>query len=228
MQVAVEIRVQPKAGTDRAGGLGIGRSWPAPDHPPRSGKLDSPIDQRIVGKAAPSFKVSAERFFATNDRKQIARTTSAQRTNKLGEKAGRKGFTAGVELDLRFGWHTLVSHSPASFRGFLHSYLNTWGSRSSNGLDAAGSGKRTLGECDPVRKKLAQQTADMSLAPTMDRSWGWTDKDVAMLVGFNAMREFGEYAISEFLSPTHEIKLGLKFQVRQLNGNGHRRSVRQK
>ena len=27
-----------------------------------------------------------------------------------------------------------------------------------DGFDAAGSGKRTLGECDPAREKLTQQT----------------------------------------------------------------------
>ena len=97
-----------------------------------------------------------------------------------------------------------------------------------DGLDAAGSGKKTLGEYDPVRKKLAQQTGDMSLAPAMDRSRRRTHKDVAMLVGFNAMREFGECGISEYLGPTGEIKLGLKFQVRQLNGDGHGGNVRQK
>src|ERR1700731_1365701 len=103
MQVAVEVCIQPKPGTDRACGVGIRRSFPAPDHPPRSGQLDSRIDQRIPGKAAPSFKVGAESFFATNDRKQIARTTSAQSTNKLGEKAGGKSFTARIELDIPFG-----------------------------------------------------------------------------------------------------------------------------
>ena len=61
-----------------------------------------------------------------------------------------------------------------------------------DGLNAAGSGKRTPGECDAVRKKLAQETQDMSLAPAMDRSRRRTHKDVAMLVTFNTMREFGE------------------------------------
>src|ERR1700722_11714814 len=115
MQVAIEICVQPKPGTDRAFGVGIRRSLPAPDHPPRSSQFDSRIDQRIPGKAAPSFKVGAENFFATSDRKQIARTTSAQSTNKLGEKAGGKGMTASVELDSRFDWHALISHNPQAF-----------------------------------------------------------------------------------------------------------------
>ena len=55
-----------------------------------------------------------------------------------------------------------------------------------DGCDAAGSGKRTVGECDPVREKLTQQTGDMSLAPAMNRSRRRTHKDAAMLIGPNS------------------------------------------
>ena len=34
-----------------------------------------------------------------------------------------------------------------------------------DGFDPAGSGKRTLGECDPAREKLAQQTGDSIKRP---------------------------------------------------------------
>ena len=69
---------------------------------------------------------------------------------------------------------------------------------------------------------------DMSLAPAMDRSRRRTHKNVAMLIGFNAMRESGERGISQYLGPTREIKLGLRIQVRQLDGDRHGRKVRQK
>jgi len=48
--------------------------------------------------------------------KEIARATSAQRGNKLWQQPGRKRFNAGVELDVRFGSHTLSAHNPPSFR----------------------------------------------------------------------------------------------------------------
>ena len=51
---------------------------------------------------------------------------------------------------------------------------------------------------------------------------------MAMLIGFNAMREFGERGISQYLGPTREIKLRLRFQVRQLDGDRHGLKVRQK
>jgi len=95
-------------------------------------------------------------------------------------------------------------------------------------FDAAGSGKRTLGKCDPVREKLAHQAGYMSLAPAMDRCRRGTHQDVAMLIGFNAMWECGERGISQYLGPTCEIKLGLRFKVRQLDGKRHGGIVRQK
>jgi hypothetical protein len=119
MQVAVEIRVEPKARTDRAIGVGIRRSLPAPDHPPCAVQLDSHINQGVARKAAPSFKVSAERPFATCYRQEIARTTSAQRTNQFDRQAGGKRFMAGVKLDIRFDWHKLLAIDLLGFRPAL-------------------------------------------------------------------------------------------------------------
>jgi hypothetical protein len=116
MQVAIEIRVEPKARADRAKGVSIRRSLSAPDHPPRAVRLDSRIDQCVPREAAPSLKVGAEPPFAANDRKEIARATSAQRTDKLGQQAGGKRFNAGIELDIRFGSHTLLALERPSFR----------------------------------------------------------------------------------------------------------------
>jgi len=68
---------------------------------------------------APYLDVGAETLFAANDGKEIARATSAQSGNKLWQQAGRKRFKAGVELDVRFGSHTLSAHNPPSFRSAL-------------------------------------------------------------------------------------------------------------
>ena len=48
MQVAVEIRVEPKARADRAIGVGVRWSLPTPDHPPCASRLDSRIDQGVA------------------------------------------------------------------------------------------------------------------------------------------------------------------------------------
>jgi hypothetical protein len=119
MQVAIEIRIQPKARTDWACGIGICGSLPAPDNPSCAIRLDNRIDQRIAGKATPSFKLGAESFFTANYRQEVARTTSPQRTNELGEKARGKGLMPGIQLNIRFGWHALLFHTPPRFRGLL-------------------------------------------------------------------------------------------------------------
>src|ERR1700730_17056320 len=119
MQVAVEIRIEPKTRADRAIGVGIHRSLPAPDHPPHAAPLDSRIDQGVVREAAPKLEVGAEILFVANDRQEIAWATSAQCSNKLGQQAAGKRFNASVELDVCFGWHTLLSHNPPSFRPAL-------------------------------------------------------------------------------------------------------------
>ena len=67
MQVAVEIRVEPKARADGAIGVSIRRSLSAPDQPPRAARLNSRIDQGVAREAAPSLKVGAETPFAAND-----------------------------------------------------------------------------------------------------------------------------------------------------------------
>jgi hypothetical protein len=130
----------------------------------------------------------------------------------FGARIGR-----GNNLNTDF-WCTLEEGETADVLGTLRGEPGNV-----DGLNASGSRKRTLGECDPVRKKLAQQTGDMSLAPAMDRSRRRTHKDVAMLIGFNAIRESGDGGISQDLGPAREIKLRLRIQVRQLNGDRHDR-----
>ena len=114
MQVAVEIRVEPKTRADRAIGAGIRRSLSAADHPPHAASLDGRIDQGVAREAAPSLKVGAETPLAANYGQEIARATSTQRSDKLGQQAGCKRFNTGVELDVRFGLHTLLAHDRPS------------------------------------------------------------------------------------------------------------------
>jgi len=66
-----------------------------------------------------------------------------------------------------------------------------------DGFDAAGSGNWTLGECSPAREKLTQQARDMSLALAMNRSRRRTHKDMAMLIGFDAIGERSQSGISQ-------------------------------
>jgi uncharacterized protein YggU (UPF0235/DUF167 family) len=119
MQVAVEIRVEPKARANRTTGVGIRRSLSVPDYPPRSTRLDGRIDQGVAREATPSLKIGGQARFTTDDGQEIARARSAERTNKLGQQAGRKRFNADFELDICFDSHTRLAHDPPSFRPAL-------------------------------------------------------------------------------------------------------------
>ena len=109
VQVTVEIRVEPKARTDRPIGVGIGRRLPAADHPARAALLDIRIDHSVVRETAPSLQVPAKASFVANDGHKVSGITSAKCSDKLGQQAGSKRFIAGVELDGSFDSHTLSS-----------------------------------------------------------------------------------------------------------------------
>jgi hypothetical protein len=49
-----------------------------------------------------------------------------------------------------------------------------------------------------------------------------------MLIGLDAIGEPGKLRVSEDLAPARKVKLGLCGQVRQLDRNGHRKTLRQK
>jgi hypothetical protein len=122
MQVTVEIRVEPKTRADRAIGVRIRRSLSAPEHPPRTVRLDGRIDQRVAGETAPMLEVGAEIRVATNDGQEIARATSAQYSNKLGQQTGGKRFDASAQLDVRFAPRTLGESEPWPAKGEIDQF----------------------------------------------------------------------------------------------------------
>jgi hypothetical protein len=108
MQVAVEVRVEPKPRADWALGVGVRWSLAVPDHPARAASFDIRIDQCVVRETAPGFQVLAKASFAASDSHEIPGITSAQCSDKLGKQAGGKCSLAGIDFDFRFGTHTLL------------------------------------------------------------------------------------------------------------------------
>src|SRR5262249_43698082 len=106
-QVAVEIRVQPNTGADRAFAVGVRRRLPVPDHPAGAARFNGRVDEAVAGEATPSLKFGADARVGAGDRQQIARTAAPQRGNQFRQEAGGKGLRAGVDLDVRYRWHAL-------------------------------------------------------------------------------------------------------------------------
>jgi hypothetical protein len=80
MQVAIKIRVEPEARTDRTIRISIRRSLPATNHPPYSIRLYAFADQRVARETAPGLEVRAENRFAAGYGQEIARAALAKRT----------------------------------------------------------------------------------------------------------------------------------------------------
>ena len=118
------------------------------------------------------------------------------------------GVGGGIDLDADLG--------SALEQGQLADILGAPRGEPGNvdGFHAAGGRKRALRHDFSVRQQSVQKNADIDLALAMKRSWRRTHEDVAMLIGFNAIRESGEGGISQDLGPAREIKLRLRIQVR--------------
>ena len=90
-----------------------------------------------------------------------------------------------------------------------------------DGFDAACGGKRALGHDLTVRQELMQQEAEIHLAPTMERSRGRTHKDVAMLIGLDAIGELGKKRVGQNLGPTSQVELCLRSEIWQRDRDRH-------
>ena len=100
MQVAVEVRKEPKPRADRAIDVGAGRSLPAPDHSTCVAVLDILIDQRVARETAPGFQVSAKACFAACDGHKIAGNTSTQCSDKLREQARCERLSPNIQVNV--------------------------------------------------------------------------------------------------------------------------------
>src|SRR6185437_15452628 len=65
-QVAVEVRVEPKAGADGPIFSNILRSFSVPQHPTGASVFDCCVDQIVVGEATPCLERRADARVATN------------------------------------------------------------------------------------------------------------------------------------------------------------------
>ena len=73
-----------------------------------------------------------------------------------------------------------------------------------------------------------EEAGDVSLAPAMDRSRRRTHQEVAVLIGFDTIWEFGESGISQHFGPARGIVPGLRIQIWQLDSDRHDLRLRQK
>src|SRR6516164_10815484 len=85
MQVAIEIGVEPEAGSDRAIGGVSGRSLATSNHPARTAGCGRSVDQAVPREAAPGLEIGADLGLTADDSQELAPMTAAQRSDQLGQ-----------------------------------------------------------------------------------------------------------------------------------------------
>jgi hypothetical protein len=83
-----------------------------------------------------------------------------------------------------------------------------------DGFDAGGSGNRALRQGATVGKELTQKERNIDLALAVERSRRRTHKEVAVLIGLDAIGELRKLRVSQDLGPAGQVELGLRRKVR--------------
>jgi hypothetical protein len=113
MQVAVEVRVEPKPRAHWPNVFGH-RNGSAPKDEPRAPVFDSGFEQWVPGKPAPCLQFKSKAFFVTDNRDQIARAAAAQHSDQLRQQTRCKGLWPNIQIDV------------SSHRNGFYSSETTW------------------------------------------------------------------------------------------------------
>jgi hypothetical protein len=99
MQVAVEVRVEPKP---RAHGpIVFGhRNGPAPKDEPRAPVFDRRFEQWVSGEPTPCFQFKAKAFVVTDNRNQVAWVALSQHSDQLRQQTGREGLSPDIQIHI--------------------------------------------------------------------------------------------------------------------------------
>lgn len=88
-------------------------------------------------------------------------------------------------------------------------------------LDTIRSGHRALCNHEASLEQTGEERADRKLAAPMAKSRRRGHKDMAVPIGLDAVRELRKNGISQNLSPTGQVKLGLRIKIRKLDCDWH-------
>src|SRR5439155_6542567 len=104
MQVAVEIRVEPKPRAHRAAVFcrhsGGYCNSPVSEDPARAAVFKRRFEEGIPGEPAPRFQLRSYALFVTDHRHQIARAALAHPRYQLRQEAERKGLAPDIQIDV--------------------------------------------------------------------------------------------------------------------------------
>ena len=100
MQVAIEIRVEPKPRAYRPIVSVRFRNGSAAEDPPRAAIFIRDLQQRIPGEPAPRFKLRSNARVVTDNRNQIARPASAQDGDQLRQQTRGEILSPNIQIEI--------------------------------------------------------------------------------------------------------------------------------
>src|SRR5215471_18442420 len=100
MQVAVEIRVEPKPRAHRPTSFGRQSSGAASKDEPRPPIFDCGFEQWIPGEPTPRFQFWADAFFVAEKGNQIARLATVQHSDQLRQKTRGESLMPDIQLEV--------------------------------------------------------------------------------------------------------------------------------
>ena len=89
-------------------------------------------------------------------------------------------------------------------------------------LDSIGSRNGAFGERRAVREQALEESGDSSLPSRVTSSGRWTHNDMSVPIGLDPVGKPGELRVNHELAPTGNVEVGLRLQIGELNGDGHK------
>jgi hypothetical protein len=130
-----------------------------------------------------------------------------------------------VHLRSCVGWGEDLNADLGRSRKDKRLFRNLWSARRQprdvDGLDAAGGRDRALRRDQALWERVGQKRSDRKLTTRMRKAGRGRHEDMSVLVGLHSVRELDELRIGKNLGPTSQVKLGLRSEVWQLDGNRH-------
>src|ERR1700693_4341396 len=115
MQVAVEIRVEPRPRAHRTPVFcrytGRNRNSPVAKNPARSAVFNRCFEEWIPGEPAPRFQLASNARFVTDHRDQISRAAAAQHSDQLRQEAGCESLSPDFQIDVSPHWDARILES---------------------------------------------------------------------------------------------------------------------
>ena len=96
-----------------------------------------------------------------------------------------------------------------------------------DGLDSIGGGYGALGHGPTGGKELNQQSHDLALAVSVEKTWRRSHENMSMAIGLDSVRELCESRICREFSPASQVEAGLRLKIRKLDRDRHAGKIRQ-